>query len=223
MSKKLSITKTYDAWSKTYDSPNNMLFFMERNHLLKMAGDVKNKKVFDSGCGTGRWAVKFSRRRAKVFGQDISSGMIRKAKLNSKGLKIEYKVGSLNRIKFPTSYFDVIINSLVLNHIKNIGTVFKELSRVLKKNGIIIISTINPFTSMDVVGPRFEYKGKEYWIPSYTHSFEELFKCFKKYNLQSLECIEPKVTDAEKRFFTPEDFKRKKGRRTLLILKLRKK
>lgn len=219
---KLTIPKAYDAWSKSYDSPN-MLIAMERNILLDLAGDVTGKKVLDAGCGTGRQAIKFAKNGAKVFGQDISKGMISKAIENSIGWDIKYKVGNLKKIKFQDDYFDIIINSLVLDHIKNPNIVFKEFNRVLKQKGIVLITTVDPFTPLNVVGARFMQDGKEIWIKSFTHSFEDYFTAIKTNGFELVDLKEITVTDAEKKYFEAEEFRQKKGRRTLLVMKLKKK
>ena len=216
------ISRMYDLWAASYDSPN-MLVAMERNVLLDLAGNVKGKRVLDAGCGTGRWSLKFAKKSAKVFGRDISKKMIAKAVAKSSGLDIEYKVGDLNKLHFPRNSFDFVICSLVLDHIKNLNSVFKEFNRVLKKGGICLITTVDPFTPLDVVGARFVHKGRIVWLPSFSHSFEEYFNVIKANHFEIIDLREIAVTEAERRYFEPQEFKVKKGRRTLLIMKLKKK
>lgn len=199
------------------------MFNLEGSHIYKLIGNVRDKKIIDAGCGTGRYAIPLANRGAIVSGVDFSKDMISKAVDKSKGLDIEYKVSRLEKMPYPNASFDVIVNSLVLCHIRDLRKVFGEFSRVLKRGGTLILSTINPVSPLEVVGPRFMHKGKEVWMPAYPHYLEEFFALFKKYGFELVDLLEPKVTEKQRRFFSPQDFKKKKGRRTLLIMKLRKK
>jgi 2-polyprenyl-3-methyl-5-hydroxy-6-metoxy-1,4-benzoquinol methylase len=46
---------------------------------LERCGDVSGKRVLDVGCGSGRYAVEFARRGARVVGLDFSQTMVRMA------------------------------------------------------------------------------------------------------------------------------------------------
>jgi len=137
-------------------------------------------------------------------------------------LGIEYKLGDLKKLRFSSNFFDIIVSSLVFDHIRNVNIVFKEFNRVLKPNGIVLITTVDPFTPLSVVGARFMHKGKEIWIPSFTHSFDEYFQAIKKNGFEVMDLKEIPVTEAERKYFSSEEFPQKKGRRTLLLMKLRK-
>ena len=43
---------------------------------FQWCGDVAGKRILDVGCGTGRYAVEFARRGARVVGVDFAAGML---------------------------------------------------------------------------------------------------------------------------------------------------
>lgn len=77
---KVEIVEGYDIWAPTYDGEHNPLIASEENITLDLIGDVKNKRVLDVGCGTGRYCELLAKRGAKVIGIDPSSRRVRMCK-----------------------------------------------------------------------------------------------------------------------------------------------
>lgn len=113
--------------------------------MLKALGNVRGKKVLDWGCGTGLYAKELKKRGAKVKGFDISEEMIRIAKDENPG--VDFRVGSGLKIPF-NERFDIVFASLALHYLNDWDKALKEISRVLKKNGIFIFSSTNPVRRM---------------------------------------------------------------------------
>ena len=85
--------------------------------------------------------------------------------------------------------FDVILNMEIVEHVNDIDFFIKESSKLLKKNGIMFIATLNKTLKSYV----FAIVGAEYilkWLPIGTHDWEkfvkpdELINILKKYNLK---------------------------------------
>jgi malonyl-CoA O-methyltransferase len=197
--REVGVKRGYSLWSEEYDRQEkwNPLMLLEKRPLLKMIGNVKNKKILDVGCGTGRITVRLLRRGAIVCGIDITKAMLEKAK--KKVLKFknrcELKLGSAYQIPYPDAEFDVVVCSLVISHLKNLDKVVGEMARVLKPNGEIVISDMHPygilFLRWSTTFPTF---GKFYKIKNYVHLFEDYLKCCEKNKLKLVEVKEPKVT-----------------------------
>ena len=104
-------------------------------------------KCLDIGCGGGLLSERISRLGASVTGIDVTKRSIEIAKthaLNS-GLNINYiNTDILSFIKNNSpKQFDLIIASEVIEHLDNRILFFKEISKLLKNKGILIITTIN--------------------------------------------------------------------------------
>ena len=94
----------------------------------------------DVGCGTGRWDKFFLSKGANVIGIDKSKEMLGKAK-KVKGLKT--KIMDARNLKFKDNSFDITFSSLLLSQLKDYKKVVKEMIRVTKPSGWIIISDLH--------------------------------------------------------------------------------
>lgn len=99
----------------------------------------KNLKILDAGCGTGRNLVHF-KKIGNVYGIDISSEALKFCR--KRGLR-NIKKASIEKIPFKDNLFDLVVCLDVFGQqeVKDKQEVLKELYRVLKPGGIIIIRT----------------------------------------------------------------------------------
>ena len=137
---------------------------------------LKNIKVLDIGCGGGLLSEPMRRLGANVVGIDASKKNIDVAKFHAKKnkLKIDYKVASPEKLKTKTK-FDVILNMEIVEHVNDIDFFIKESSKLLKKNGIMFVATLNKTLKSYV----FAIIGAEYilkWLPIGTHEWEKFVK-----------------------------------------------
>src|SRR3989338_942690 len=116
--------------------------FLELPSMLNAVGNIKNKKLLDVGCGAGIHAKIYWGKGAKVYGVDISKTMVEMAQKNCPS--VEFKIGSISKLPYPNSKFDIVTASLSLHYIKNLDIAFKEINRVLKKDCLFYYSTDSP-------------------------------------------------------------------------------
>ena len=128
--------------------------FLEVPSTLSMLNGIKGKKVLDLGCGTGIYTKIMKRSGAKVYGLDISQSMLDIAKREVKG--VEFRIGSAYRLPYKPNTFDLVLSALVIEHLTDTGRAFKEVNRVLKKDGTFIFSLHNP-----VISATEAYKGRK--------------------------------------------------------------
>jgi len=140
----------------------------------------KNKlnktKILDIGCGGGLISEGVSKLGADVTGIDFVKENIKVAKMHAKknNLNINYIVKDFEKEKI-TSKFDVIIIFEVLEHLNDWELFLKKIRLNLKKNGILIISTINKnliskFFTLDIAENFLK------WIPLNTHNYYKFIK-----------------------------------------------
>ncbi len=146
-------------------------------------------KILDIGCGGGLLSEPMSRLGAEVFGMDASKRNIEVAKIHAKknGLNIKYLCSSPENFKTHLK-FDVILNMEIIEHVEDVDFFLKSCSRLLKKNGIMFVATLNKTLKSYL----FAIIGAEYilkWLPIGTHEWEkfvkpkDLIRINKKYNL----------------------------------------
>ena len=101
----------------------------------------KFKNVLDAGCGDGRlgklvkhiWGV-------EVYGVDIS----KKGVTLARSFGVKAKVADLSKkIPFASNSFDLIICTEMIEHVADPDTLLKEIRRVLKPDGTLLLTTPN--------------------------------------------------------------------------------
>lgn len=108
------------------------------NHMVKLVG--KNKKVLDIGCYDGTISKLIKDNGNDVYGVDISEPAVELARL--KGIQAK-RADIEEEIPFPNGFFDVIVMGEVIEHIFDTDNFLKNIRKLLKVNGYVIITTPN--------------------------------------------------------------------------------
>ena len=150
---------------------------------------LEKVKILDIGCGGGLLSEPMSRLGAEVVGIDASEKNIQVAKLHAKKNSLNIKYHCTSPENFITNTkFDVILNMEIIEHVEDVDFFLKSCAKLLKKEGIMFVATINKTLKSYV----FAIIGAEYimrWLPIGTHEWEKfvipenLTKILKKYNL----------------------------------------
>ena len=101
----------------------------------------KNKRILEVGCSTGNVAREIiDMDNNSYYGVDISKEYIDIASKSSP--KGNFFQMDARKLDFDNEFFDIVMLSSVLHHVdNNVGkNCFKEIHRVLKNNGVVIIS-----------------------------------------------------------------------------------
>lgn len=105
---------------------------------------VAGKKVLDVACGTGYGSkILHNCGASEVYGGDISKEAIIYAQKKFSNSFINFHVVDVSRLPFPENSFDCVISFETIEHITKYKEVIKDFHRILKKNGLLIISTPN--------------------------------------------------------------------------------
>lgn len=113
-------------------------------NLLRVLDLKKGEQVYDLACGQGYFANVFAHVGANVVASDLSKNLIETAKKNSKE-KINFYISPAHRAQFlKDGSIDTIVIVLAIQNIENVGEVFAECSRVLKKDGRIVLVLNHP-------------------------------------------------------------------------------
>jgi SAM-dependent methyltransferase len=124
-------------------SPANALY--DRPAVLDLLGDVSGQRVLDAGCGPGLYAEELIRRGAQVVGFDESPDMVRLAR-SRVGEAAEVRVHDLAE---PLGWvddasFDLAVMALVIHHVDDRVGALREICRVLRPLGRLVVSTHHP-------------------------------------------------------------------------------
>ena len=102
---------------------------------------ANNKVVLDIACGEGYGSGLLATKANKVFGVDISSAAVKHARKKYKLPNLEFRVGSTSKIPIDDFYVDLVISFETIEHHDAHDEMMKEISRVLKPGGMLIISS----------------------------------------------------------------------------------
>ena len=172
-----------------------LLFIQERllnrYQSLKTIEEIYLKKsILDLGCGGGILAESLAKKGANVTAVDTSKSLIDVAKKRAldQNLKINYKVSDIVSLKNKGTKFDIIISLEVIEHVDDYKVFLNNIFSCIKKNGIIIISTMNrnffSYLSTIVVAERILKI-----VPKDTHDWnkyikpEEIVRCSEDRNI----------------------------------------
>jgi len=136
--------KKIDHKGERIELSNTNITLLEHIHRYIFASNyIKDKIVLDAACGTGYGSNYLSNYAKMVYGIDINADVIDNNKEIYKKENLIFTNGSVYQLPYDDNMFDVIVSFETIEHVDNGEKVFSEFNRVLKDNGLLIISTPN--------------------------------------------------------------------------------
>jgi len=138
---------------------------------------IKNKVVLDIASGEGYGSAILARSAQKVFAIDIDPEVIQHAKKKYAEFgNIEFLIGQAENIPLPDNSIDVIISYETIEHLDESSQekFLQQITRVLKENGSLVISTPDKTNYSDRHGYTNKFHLKEF-------TSEEFLSFLKKY------------------------------------------
>ncbi|MDD1505870.1 glycosyltransferase, partial [Lysinibacillus sp. CNPSo 3705] len=139
---------------------------------------LKNKVVLDAACGEGYGSEILSTQARQVYGMDIDEKSITHAKKTYIKSNLDFIVGSIEELPFEDDFFDIIVSFETIEHVdENLQSKFlKEIKRVLKKDGLLIISTPNKKVYSDYRNYSNPFHIKEFYMEEFYTFLKSSFK-----------------------------------------------
>ncbi|HEY8435957.1 MAG TPA: class I SAM-dependent methyltransferase [Haloplasmataceae bacterium] len=134
------IKVVYKFWSPIYDKLfNSGIFLTTRRQIFKDISFNKGTKILFVGVGTGADLELIDHSDLDITAIDISSDMLEKARTKFRHSSVKFLEMDAQNLEFDNDSFDYIIASLILSVVPDPDKCFKEMARVLKTKGQIIV------------------------------------------------------------------------------------
>jgi GT2 family glycosyltransferase/ubiquinone/menaquinone biosynthesis C-methylase UbiE/glycosyltransferase involved in cell wall biosynthesis len=135
---------------------------LEHYHRYTMALDlIKDKVVLDIACGEGYGSFFMSDMARSVTGVDISNDAVKHATAKYNRSNLTFQQGSATALPFTDASFDVVISFETIEHLAEQEQMISELRRVLRPEGVLLISSPNRPVYSEESGEHNEFHVKE--------------------------------------------------------------
>jgi len=138
----------FDGWPEKYDqwftTPIGRLVKMYESELLMdLLRPERGDTILDAGCGTGVFTLDVLERKPRVVAMDISLPMLVRAGKKASERPISFVAGDMMTLPFADETFDKVVSVTALEFIEDGKGALRELFRVTKHRGRIVVATLN--------------------------------------------------------------------------------
>jgi ubiquinone/menaquinone biosynthesis C-methylase UbiE len=137
---KVQIKARYDRKATSYDKAMSFLGIAGLDKLRKELLQQANGKVLEIAAGTGK-NLDYYPREVIITITDLSPAMLEVAKERADRLGIDLQCQAMDaeKLQFPNDTFDTVVSTLSLCTIPNPVAALKEIKRVCKPNGQLLL------------------------------------------------------------------------------------
>jgi len=192
----LGVTEGYGRWAATYDRPGNPLIAVEQPVVWSLLASSATGVALDAACGTGRHTRRLADLGHRVIGVDATPEMLERARAGVPGAALVR--GDLTRLPLRSGSVDLAVCSLALDHAPAVVDPVRELARVVRPGGRIVISDVHPVLSAVGAAAYFvAADGSSAFVRNHRHLHGEYLEAFAATGLNVRRCLEPRFGPAE--------------------------
>ncbi|GEM_PF-5487452 len=213
-----------EAWLRdSLDEPKTTLDITRFSYLTdyiknNFKPEEGHKKVLDVGCGCGHFVRALKQEGYEAKGIDHNSEIIG---LAAQKHGLDLSAGNILALPYQDGAFDMAICFEVLEHVQNYPGVIEEIKRVLKKDGVLLITVPNFYCYDCIEGAtgiisgtirlinktRKAFKLGEIYKDGYSTHLHKRFptKWLKSFRESGLELLDQRPILIS--FYIPENFK----------------
>ena len=181
----MNVRQAYNIWAEQYDTNNNKTRDLEALALRKTLADLEFNSCLEIGCGTGKnteWLVTKSK---EITAVDLSEEMIARAKEKISSGKVSFLQADITKNwSLGVRRFDLVTFSLVLEHIENLESIFKEVANVTIDGGHVYIGELHPFKQYSGSKARFDTSEGQKVVTCFDHNISDFIQSAKKFGFE---------------------------------------
>ncbi len=186
----------YRSWAASYDEPGNPIVALEEPAVWSLVDPLPAGRALDAACGTGRHAGHLVEVGHDVTGIDLTREMLGRAR--DAVPDAVFVEADLVDIPVEGDTFELAVCGLALADVADLDTAIRELARVLRPGGSLVLSVLHPFQAFLGWHAPFKTEHNERrFVREHTHTHADYLSAFRSANLHVRHCIEPALSAAE--------------------------
>jgi ubiquinone/menaquinone biosynthesis C-methylase UbiE len=147
------VMEAYEAGAATYadayeaeDCGAWSMAAVEAMVVYSLLRGIPFQDVLDAGTGGGRYALRLARMGKRVTGSDSSGQMLKIARTRAGqlGVGVQFNQATVLALPYRDQSFDLVVCALTLAHVKELPEAIRELVRVLRAGGHLVITDAHP-------------------------------------------------------------------------------
>ena len=135
------VAAMFDSVAESYDRTNDLLSFGQdriwRKKVLSEVNPQSGQTILDLAAGTGSSSIVFLKPGVRVIASDFSKGMLQVGK--KRHPELEFVYADATKLPFADESVDAVTISFGLRNVQKPKDALKEMFRVLKPNGRVVI------------------------------------------------------------------------------------
>jgi ubiquinone/menaquinone biosynthesis C-methylase UbiE len=153
-----------DAWVASMGTSGDY----SREHVLDpvmlgLAAGTLARSALDVGCGEGRFCRMLKAGGIASIGIDPTEALVAHARRRDPDG--DYRLGRAEQLPFEGASFDLVVSYLTLVDIADFRGALREMTRVLKPGGALLIANLNSFISTSANGWLKDGAGRDICYP----------------------------------------------------------
>jgi malonyl-CoA O-methyltransferase len=170
------VAQAYDRWSRRYDDDHNATRDLDARVVRQSSLHVAGARVLELGCGTGKNSEWLAAQARSLVALDFSPGMLDVARRRVRSERVRFVERDISH-PWPVepSSIDLVVGNLVQEHVRELGQIYREASRVLLPGGELFLCELHPYRQLRGGQAHFEDDETNETVPvtAYRHSVSE--------------------------------------------------
>ncbi len=181
----MNVKEAYAQWSEQYDTNDNRTRDLEAVALKKLVEGLSINLCLELGCGTGKNTNFLSEISDKLISIDFSLEMLAIAQQKITKPNVTFIQANLqNDWHFVQNPANLIVFSLVLEHIENLELIFEKAVNSIAENGFMYVGELHPFKQYGGTKARFETGDGMQIVTCFTHHTSDFIHAANKFGFK---------------------------------------
>jgi ubiquinone/menaquinone biosynthesis C-methylase UbiE len=180
----MNVLQAYNVWASQYDTNDNKTRDLEAKSLREILHAINVDRCLEIGCGTGKNTQWLVEKAKHVTAVDLSEEMLAKAKARINSDRVTFRQADLaTEWVFAEGLYNLVVFSLVLEHIEHLEPVFEKVAHVLQPGGYMYIGELHPFKQYSGSKARFDTEAGTHIVSCFNHNVSDFIQAARNHGL----------------------------------------